>query len=87
RGFGEAERASRIEGVAQQVEGVAWCRVAALASLGAGVPDELSAPATATRAEAIAPLTTAHILCLDAGVNGDLVTLVCAGEEGGSDCD
>ena len=87
RGFGEAERASRIEGVVQQVEGVAWCRVSALQSLGSGALDTLSAPAGATRAETLLPASTAHILRLDAGPGGDLVTLVCAGEGGGESCE
>ena len=87
RDFGEAERATRIEGEVQQVSGVAWCRVAALQSLGEGDIEGLEVPAGATRAEVLRPSSSAHILRLNAGPRGDLVTLVCAGAEGSADCE
>jgi len=87
RDFGEAERATRIEGEVQRVQGVAWCRVAALQSLGEGDLDDLEAPSGATRAEVLRPLSSAHIFRLNAGPKGDLVTLVCAGTEGSADCE
>lgn len=87
RDFGEAERATRIEGLVQRVPGVAWCRVAALTSLGDGDIEGLTAPAGATREEVLRPLSAAHIFRLGAGPRGDLVTLVCAGPEGSADCE
>ena len=87
RAFGGAERASRIEGVVQQVDGVAWCRVVALASLGDQDLEDLSVPPDAGRAEVLAPRSQAHLLALDAGPRGDLVRLICAGQEGGAPCE
>ncbi|HFE46875.1 MAG TPA: hypothetical protein ENJ18_15515 [Nannocystis exedens] len=87
RDFGEAERATRIEGYVQRVKGVAWCRIAALKSLGEGDLEGLEVPAAATRAEVLRPISSAHMLRLNAGPRGDLVSLLCAGTEGSAGCE
>lgn len=64
RTFGDAEYATRIEGVAQNVPGVEWALVHAFGSLGvADDPAVLTYPAIATRAETVPCLST-HVLRL-----------------------
>jgi hypothetical protein len=76
RSFGDAEYATRIEGVAQNVPGVQWALVNALGSLGvADDPASLGYPAVASRAETVACVST-HVLRLD---NGALVLRVVPG--------
>jgi hypothetical protein len=70
RTFGDAEYATRIEGVAQNVAGVQWALVNALGSLGvADVPSTLAYPAFATRAETV-PCAGTHVLRLYAAGDG-----------------
>lgn len=65
RSFGDAEYATRIEGVAQNVPGVQWALVNALCSLGtADDPSTLAVPANPARAETVACAST-HVLRLD----------------------
>jgi hypothetical protein len=67
RTFGEAEYATRIEGIAQNVAGVQWALVNALGSLGvADDPATLSYPAAPARAETV-PCAATHVLRLDPG--------------------
>jgi hypothetical protein len=64
RTFGDAEYATRIEGVAQNVAGVQWALVNALGSLGvADDPTTLTYPAAPTRAETV-PCVGTHVLRL-----------------------
>lgn len=56
RDLGEAEYASRIEGTAQNVEGVAWAQVTAFGTLGTAAgedPTTLNVPSTTVNASAI----------------------------------
>ncbi len=64
RDFGEAEYAMRIEGVAQNVDGVRWAVVNTFGGLGlADDPATLAVPAAPTRADVVACAPT-HVLQL-----------------------
>jgi hypothetical protein len=64
RTFGDAEYATRIEGIAQNVAGVQWALVNGFSSLGvADDPAMLVPPAVITRAE-ILPCAATHVLRL-----------------------
>ncbi|MEO8845436.1 MAG: hypothetical protein ABI591_34090 [Kofleriaceae bacterium] len=80
RSFGDAEYATRIEGVAQNVAGVQWSLVNALGSLGvADDPAPLVYPTVASRAETVACAST-HVLRLyNAADGGPLILRIVPG--------
>lgn len=74
RTFGDAEYATRIEGVAQNVAGVQWALVNALGSLGvADDPTALVYPAFPSRAETVACAATRVLRLFAAGSGGPLI--------------
>jgi hypothetical protein len=74
RTFGDAEYATRIEGVAQNVPGVQWALVNALGSLGvADDPAALVYPAVPSRAETVACAATRVLRLYAAGSGGPLI--------------
>lgn len=81
RVFGDAEYATRLEGIAQNVPGVRWALVNAFGSLGVvDDPATLKYPAAATRAEVVRCAST-HVLRLySGGDDGPFQLRIAAGD-------
>lgn len=74
RSFGDAEYATRVEGVLQNVRGVKWVTVNAFGSLGAADdPAQLRFPTTPARADVLSCAATRVLRLYHAGAGGPLV--------------